>query len=61
MRNESYGLGRYHGVPLENYISGLGVWQGGTQPSQKAQNNSFPRGFVAPHTERESRLKVVGP
>ena len=32
------GLGERHGVPLENYNSGRGVWQGGRSPIRKAQN-----------------------
>jgi len=51
MRNESYGLGRNHGVLPKNYNSGLGVWQGGRSPNQKAQNisfDSYPEGVRRP-------------
>ena len=38
MRNESYGLGRYHGVHPKNYISGSGVLQWGRSHNNKSQN-----------------------
>jgi len=50
MRNESYGLGRYHGVHPKNYISGSGVWQGGRSPS--------PMGMAQCETQRP-RITVL--